>query len=424
MATTVPTNHRLKPSCPCCAFLQEDLFLPPVSQGNTNNKSDATGAQEGEMEVVTPLEALKCISQHAQQIMVKQNGGKETAPILLVDTHNHAHLRRERHVDYISEEGDEIAQNTSLISLTMAVEMEDWEDALRYSAAEPMRGKDDDPSSTNTPLIAEADRTLMGLGIHPWYLADLPEESVWKERLEFLLNQHTSAVIGEIGLCKMAKCARSHPEGKARGFELQRSVLEAQLQLAIRHRRPVSIHCVQQHGVFLDLLKEMIADKAENNTDPSLLVPPAMAMHSFTGTAHHVKALLQWEATLFDELPSPNEKKKRKQKNESLAPNSSQDPEAKPPPRRPLLYFGFSHIINWGMCTSQKARRQGREAVRAVPLDRLLAESDVHHPKDVASGTAGAIAFMASALELPITQVAEITARNGLAFLQSHIIKP
>lgn len=50
------------------------------------------------------------------------------------------------------------------------------------------------------------------------------------------------------------------------------------------------------------------------------------------------------------------------------------------------------------MCHSEKARRQGRHAVQAVPLNRLLAESDVHHPDDVVGGTAGALAYLTWAL--------------------------
>ena len=84
------------------------------------------------------------------------------------------------------------------------------------------------------------------------------------------------------------------------------------------------------------------------------------------------------------------------------------------------------------MCSSDKARRQGLQAVRAVPRDRLLAESDVHCPRDVAVGTAGAIAYMAMALleedggddaedadqvSRMMETVADLTTRNGLAFL-------
>ena len=54
-----------------------------------------------------------------------------------------------------------------------------------------------------------------------------------------------------------------------------------------------------------------------------------------------------------------------------------------------MFYFCFSHSVNHLMCTSEKARRRDMEAVRSVPSDRLLAESDVHASIDVTLGTAG-----------------------------------
>ena len=309
---------RQKPACPCCVFLMEDLFLPPTP---TDPSDGATPLLPNE--VVSPQEALKYIQLHAQEILSQQQDqGERKPPMLLVDTHNHAHLRRDRSEAYLLPADDTNAfKLLEVVSLTLAVEPSDWDDALQYSAAEL--------SKTN-----RADLTLMGLGIHPWYLGDSIEPNgPWKQRLSDLLQEHPSAIVGEIGLCKMARCARSHPEGKAKGFEGQRVVLENQLEVAVQHQRPVSIHCVQQHGVFLDLLKEtLVKVNAEPKPILEALIPPAIAMHSFTGTAHHVKQLLQWEASLFGE--GPNDKKKKKRKEPA-------DPSIN---RQPLLYFGFSHI--------------------------------------------------------------------------------
>ena len=57
-----------------------------------------------------------------------------------------------------------------------------------------------------------------------------------------------------------------------------------------------------------------------------------------------------------------------------------------------MFYFGFSHSVNHLICTSEKARRRGTEAVWSVPSDRLLVESDVHASIDITLGTAGAVA--------------------------------
>ena len=444
-------NNISKPTCPCCVFMNhQDLFLPPPSleDNDTIRGDQKKGEEEEDGVVVSPIEALKCLQDHARKLLQREDEAATIkAPLLLVDTHNHAHLKRERHASYITDLDSSSSDDgpvLSLVSLTLAVEESDWEDALQYAATSVAE-------NSHQQEQQQSHHTLMGLGIHPWYLegVDPDDGSDWMAKLATLLQQHPSAIVGEIGLCKMAKCARSHPEGKTRGFEMQRQVLHQQFKLAIQYQRPVSIHCVQQHGVLLELLQEISIrakeqiktvqqqqqqqqqrdNETEANTTTSIsqFVPPAIALHSFTGTAHHVKTLLQWEATLFGEGPNDRKKKKKhtSQKdddNKDTATSSTEgENENQPPKRKPLLYFGFSHIVNYEMCTSDKARRQGLEAVRAVPLDRLLAESDVHNPLDVPAGTAGAIAYMAHALQRSIPFVAERTAVNGLLFLQSHL---
>jgi Tat protein secretion system quality control protein TatD with DNase activity len=84
-----------------------------------------------------------------------------------------------------------------------------------------------------------------------------------------------------------------------------------------------------------------------------------------------------------------------------------------------LFHFGISHAVNHHRCTREKARKKGKEAVRAVPPDRLLVESDVHAPPDVALGTAGAVAYVAQARGEKLELVADLSARNGLRFLSS-----
>jgi Tat protein secretion system quality control protein TatD with DNase activity len=127
-----------------------------------------------------------------------------------------------------------------------------------------------------------------------------------------------------------------------------------------------------------------------------------MALHSFSGTAHQVEQLLKWEASL------------------TILPRSKTTTTTTTTSSQPLLYFGFSHAVNCAMSTSEKSRRQGRAAIRAVPPDRLLAESDLHRDADVLGGTVAAVAYLAWALDNgeSVEQVAERTARNGLRFLQ------
>lgn len=335
-------------SCPCCCFLSDTTFLPPnliqTDEQETVDENDISSSLDDN---VNAVDALREISASAAN-----------SPIVLVDTHGHAHLDRERHEMYVDPEGE--SSNVPIVSLTCAVEESDWLETLKYAS--------------------QSDSILPGLGVHPWYLADLSDS--WLSNLETLLVKHPSAVVGEIGLCKMARFVRSHPDGKTAALEIQRQVFKDQMILAGRLQRPVSVHCVKQHGVFMKVLKELVGE--------GIRFPTAIGMHSFTGTAHHAKEILKFETENF-------------------------------PERKRLFYFGFSHIVNYEMCTSDKSRRQGREAVCAVPLDRLMAESDVHAAQDVAVGTAGSVAYIAQALEKPIVEVARLTAVNGLVFLKTSI---
>ena len=83
------------------------------------------------------------------------------------------------------------------------------------------------------------------MGIHPWYTDGLTDN--WLDELETLLQQHPSALIGEIGLCKAAKNLRSHPNGKQAALLLQRNVFKKQFMLAAKLRRGVSIHYVSYY---------------------------------------------------------------------------------------------------------------------------------------------------------------------------------
>ena len=73
------------------------------------------------------------------------------------------------------------------------------------------------------------------------------------------------------------------------------------------------------------------------------------------------------------------------------------------------------------MCTSEKSRKKGREAVRSIPENRLLAESDVHSSHDLCGGTAGAVAYIAWARDASLQEIANVTAKNGLALLRRAV---
>ena len=350
--------------CPCCAF---DLFLPPdvvvvAGDAASTGTPDIPGPPDNDDAPVDPQQALRIL-------LASTTAREEASPLILLDTHGHAQLERDRDETYNlhsldgNDDGDDGGHAVQLKAIVCAVEPADWKATL--------------------DLSAQSSLYLPALGIHPWYLGDgLPDN--WLVELETLLVEHPSAIVGEIGLCKMARWTRQYADGKAAALEIQRNVFQQQLQLAARLRRPVSVHCVNQQGVLVQVLKSIVEIAAANG-DPRQVLPPAIAMHSFTGTAHHAKELLalekQWK---FDHR---------------------------------LFYFGFSHTVNYVMNTSEKSRRKGREAVCSIPPDRLLVESDVHSSQDLLGGIAGAVAYVAWARQESIPHVAKLTSRNGMSFL-------
>jgi len=475
-------NVASTPSCPCCRiYYLENLFLPvappPSTTSDENNKvtnkdnvsrttialsnSESTSSQLGAAadddgaattavshthnnnnnEITSPIACWELLlpqqsitsdmnEQNSSLLWQQQPSSATTTtstttsdeshvptsskmPIVLVDTHVHAHLRREPDAlyHYMVKEGNHqtLDENTTtmaatvtaaapaaIVSVTCAVHADDWESCLQYVAAAA--------AETKTTTSGLHHRVVPALGVHPWYLADLSDH--WCEDLERLLQLHPRCMVGEVGLCKVAQFVRTYPAGKTAALQLQRDVMWKQLQLAVQYQRPVSIHCVQQQGVLLEMLQQLSASTAATETGKSQpTLPPAMALHSFTGTAHHVKQLLAWEKQVTGcEID-----------NDDVADDATTR-------RPPLLYFGFSHLINVRMCSSDKSRRQTEQAIRAVPKHRLLAESDVHHSSNVAVGTAGAIAYLALARGESIQVMADITRRNGLRFLQSLLV--
>ena len=100
---------------------------------------------------------------------------------------------------------------------------------------------------------------IPAFGIHPWYAKERTSE--WLSKLESLLMEFPAAAIGEIGL-DHALDERNDDDGK--------SVFEAQLKVAEKLERPVSIHCRKAWAA----LAEILARQG---------VPNGGVIHSFSG---------------------------------------------------------------------------------------------------------------------------------------------
>jgi len=434
-------------TCPCCSFLSSGgLFLPWNEEGGLDENGGSNGEAENGLEelppwtdIITPNEAWKRISARGNCVVETDEAKR---PILLVDTHGHPHLQREiqyaNKTDTTSSADESTASSENLVSLTCAVSPLDWENALEYAS--------------------RSQKILPALGVHPWYLGDIladidnsdDDQDIerylkweWLADLEAHLSEHPRALVGEIGMCKMARFVREFPKekgGKAMALQLQKLVFRKQLELASKWSRPVTVHCVNAHGLFMEVLRNTL-EEAKESCEGGLetrdakklwrrMFPPSIAMHSFTGTAHHVGEILAFEKELLypEEAEAGGKRgrqRKRRQQPELPEFESRLNGESRPGSvegngqREMLFYFGFSHVVNHIMCTSDKACRKGMEAARSIPPNRLLVESDVHASGDVTLGTAGATAYVAQVRGETLEEIARLTSRNGLRFLNS-----
>lgn len=79
------------------------------------------------------------------------------------------------------------------------------------------------------------------LGVHPWYIDELPMD--WADKLSLLLERNPLAMVGEIGL-----------DFHRPNYDKQKRVFMKQLELARRYHRSVHIHCV---GAWPDMIQIM-----------------------------------------------------------------------------------------------------------------------------------------------------------------------
>ena len=233
-------------------------------------------------------------------------------------------------------------------------------------------------------LTPQPDENFLGSLPPPRSLSDFLAQT--EERLV----QHRYALVGEIGLDRAFRLPvggfvapppgpskgpnedQSYTPGSREGRPLspyrvsmdhQKVILKAQLQLAGKLHRPVSIHSVQAHGVVFELLQELWAghkklskrqqkrrlsvsgahaaevdDEQDRSSTPSPLpYPPRICMHSYSGPPDPLRQFL----------------------------HSSVPAE---------VYFSFSDLINFSSNSSAKAI----DVIKAVPGSRILIESDFH----------------------------------------------
>lgn len=216
------------------------------------------------------------------------------------------------------------------------------------------------------------------------FVADLPTPEPLTQFIQETkkrLKTFPLAMVGEIGLDKgfrlpgpwtaetkaAADPART-PGGRQRRplsrtnitMEHQKAVLMAHLRLAGEMGRAVSVHGVQVHGTLFDILvscwkghekkKRVRSDRTDEtekgnidttqdeNTSQGLPYPPRVCLHSFSGKSEGVRQYLN------PKFPSD-------------------------------IFFSFSKTNN---LRDNVGRAKMEDALKMVPGDRLLVESDIH----------------------------------------------
>ena len=158
-------------------------------------------------------------------------------------------------------------------------------------------------------------RVQVGLGIHPQLLPHLPEaeDEAHLARLDALLAGGGAVAVGECGLD-----GPSLP-GASPGASLERQlrVLRGHLELARRHALPVLMHCHRLHPALIALFKEVPLPEA------------GVLMHSYSGGVELARFYLEKGC-----------------------------------------HFSFAGPVTWANA------RKPLDALRAIPLERLMVETD------------------------------------------------
>ena len=135
-------------------------------------------------------------------------------------------------------------------------------------------------SEADWPLVAALNRRFEwvrpSFGLHPWDCGNAGPG--WRGALSRALEAHPAAGVGEIGIDRWI-LDRARPDDP-RLADLRRAPLAEQeeaflwqLDLAVAHNRPVTIHCIDAWGRLLELLR------------PARLPARGFLLHAYAGSA-------------------------------------------------------------------------------------------------------------------------------------------
>lgn len=167
---------------------------------------------------------------------------------------------------------------------------------------------------------AEGLRIIPSYGVHPWDVGN--RSARWLEHLRSRLDADPGAGVGEIGLDRWMLDRAKPDDPRLTGLrraplEEQTEVFLAQLALAAERNLPASIHCLDAVGPLHDALRSV------------KLPPRGFLLHSYNGSVEMVKNFAKLGA-----------------------------------------YFSFNGAF------LDRRKQRLREVYAAIPVDRLLVETD------------------------------------------------
>ena len=272
----------------------------------------------------------------------------------LFDAHCHWHL------DGNTSGTVALARSLSGAAFT-STQPEDW-DAAAASAAAAVLATDDAATAIRAPGFG------LALGLHPWWAHHHPINAnpTWVDTLRSYLNDLPAAIVGEIGLDRVAVPMDEH--GNKTGepdYQNQLDCFNAQLALAAEMERPIAMHCVKAYGDVGNIFRARET------------MPPRVLMHSYGGTVGFLEGLIKmkrWGSR---------------------------------------FYFGFSAVVNL------RSPKTGA-VIRAVPADRLVLESDLVSPENAEGDLRTVLAFVAEARGWTVAETARITRENAERFYSTE----
>lgn len=199
-------------------------------------------------------------------------------------------------------------------------------------------------------------RIQPAIGVHPWFAHELDDDQ-WISDMHAELVRNRNLIVGEIGLDKLWV----PPDRERNEIERQLVVFNKQLDLATELQRPVSLHSVKCDGIMFDLLSKRTE------------LPPKIYFHAFGGTVATARSYYRMKR--FGSR----------------------------------FYFGFASAIN---LRSMKTT----EVIASIPDDRLLLESDLEDPNDVAGSLYKMIEVIATSKAWDIPTACRITTENAKCF--------